>query len=108
MRRGDLLWWISYIGQVLVRGLNDVGWSGVTAPSSIKQCVCGQVHCCTSVLLGSLTMLTREGKGDETKGDGEDGEIYKCGSCGRVEAWEKVVLAIRRRDRNSGHGSYGI
>ncbi len=53
-------------------------------------------------------MLTREGKGDETKGDGEDGEIYKCGSCGRVEAWEKVVLAIRRRDRNSGYGSYGI
>lgn len=52
-------------------------------------------------------MLTREGKGDETKGDGEDGEIYKCGSCGRVEAWEKIVLAIRRRDRNSGHGSYG-
>jgi hypothetical protein len=40
-------------GQVLVRGLSDVGWPGVTVSSSVKQCVCCWFHCCTIVLVGS-------------------------------------------------------
>jgi len=63
VRRGDLLWWISYIGQVLVRGLNDVGWSGVTAPSSIKAVCLWSGSLLYKCVVGKLNYVDTRRKG---------------------------------------------